>query len=487
MKTFFKKVLSVITALACLAPAAAISGLAAPQATVLGSEEFIHTYTFEVSQNQTADQLVDTKSHAYFGYLGAANSREWLKGGYAGNKTGVLKINKTETGGGSGNAQVWCHQFGQNVRYQNEDGTPRYMVMGFEIFTDGEGLEYVSLGSAYGAKATPGVSMEGTTWSNGEYYDASVIPVPCLKRNKWNKVVFVTKYCNKRDVGGYPAYDTVSDIYVNGKLVAADKLYKEVKNFMTSGETKDEEHVHVRLYFRSKFTSASSEQFTVYLDNASFEIYDEKPTIDDLDTAAPDYPTVGLVATDKYTVDDGNGTISAIPGTLYDDISAEIGCSYTIVAGDGSDYELNPGDPIANGDVITVTNTDGMSVSYTVTLLPAELSAPTNYISYSNGGNWDVYKSTDALIDDTYCYPAEVLNTTGKTVNITSVVALYEEDGTLVECALTTKPVESKLSLTSVRTDLNVTGKLGNGKRYIKAYIWDMDNMRNISRTSPQY
>lgn len=471
MKNKLKKALAAAMALSCLAPLA-------PAHAEIGKDEKLLTYNFELTDGVN---LLDTTKTERFGTDGAvkktdwAQSEDWLKNGYAGNNTGVLKITAPAASGDTFDSTavfIQCYHLAKNLNYKNDDGSRRYMIAKFKVYTDGEGLEYISLGNEWGDRYSIGVSMEGTKWSNPEYSDASYIPVPSLEKNKWNEVIFVTYFDNKHLDGSTTRYDTYSDIYVNGKLVGEGKKFANARNPHAVSQT-DDEHMAMRLILRGKYTNSPSfvsEGFTVYLDDISMSVSDKPLTIP------------ALADSDRYEINSDKTTVSVFSGTTSSALKAA-NTGDTVTVYNGSTL-LSANDSLADGNTVVVANSYGIKKEYTVKIITPELSAKDISLTYSTDGTTqtELERFGGELKKAEYSYNAEIKNVTGEKKNIGAVLARYDANGTLTAAEIETLEAESKISTQDIGVKLEVKDEPSTGE-YIKGFLLDLGTMKPVADT----
>lgn len=469
MNNKFKRMLAAFVAASCLAP------LATVHATI-GQDEKALTYNFELTDGVN---LIDTTKTEVFGVDGAVRKtnwtqgEEWLTDGYAGNNTGVLKITAPPASGSTfvnNNTYVQCYHLSKNLSYKNDDGSRRYMIAKFKVYTDGEGLEYISLGNEWGDRTSIGVSMEGTKWSNPEYADASYIPVPGLEKNKWNEVVYVTYFDNKHSDGSYTRYDTYSDIYVNGKLIGEGKKYTNARNPHAVGQV-DDEHLAVRLILRSKYTTSptfASEGFTVYLDDVSLSVSDSPLAIP------------SLAESDKYEINSDKTVVSVFAGTTPSALKAK-NSDDTVTVYNGS-TQLGASDTLSAGNTVVVTNAHGIKKEYTVKIITPELSAKDMSLTYSTDGSTqkNLERFGGELKKAEYSYKAKIKNVTGEEKNIGAILARYNSNGTLTSAEISSVKVKSKIDTQDIEVNLEVKDEPSSGE-YIKGFLFDMSSMKPLA------
>lgn len=469
MRPLLKKILLIITAITCLAPAAAISGSAVAEDLVY-SYDFSHTY----SDGRIADNAVSTSAGVACGWYDA--SCEVVSGGYGSNTTEVLKITKAATNDDKSRYASFYH-LGTNVRYNNADGSRRYIVVNFKIYTDGEGLEYVSLGNEWGTPYSVGVSMEGATWSNPEYPSPAEVAVPSLKRNEWNEVTFVTYFDNKQYTdrygtgGGYAYYDAHTDIYVNGALADEDRLWTGVKNPKAVNYLMDDEHLEIRLLLKSKFTLAPKEEgFTAYIDDVKAALSNSKPALP------------ALAASDRYEVDEAASAVSVFAGTTVSGLKAKNETD-TVTAYNGGAI-LGAAAALSQGNIVAVTNAYGIKKEYTVKIIASELSISGNSLTYTTDGEtWNkLERFGGELKAAEYAYRAQVKNATGETKAVAAALARYNSGGKLIAVGGETQNIESRLGTQAIETSLSVANPAAG--EYIKGFIIDTASMKPLAEAA---
>lgn len=333
-----------------------------------------------------------------------------------------------------------------------DETTNPYLLIKFDIFA-GSNFQKFYIGNVWSSQIT------------------DAIDVSKLKVGQWNNVAVVLKLTDKviRE-DGKAVFNIVSDTYINGVLVSdSTKIARENPAYNSANPDSADAYGTVIAF-------EGSDTYTVYLDNISVmqkygDMKSESEFLLDRTKIAPK-----LVATDCTSVKDN--VVSVITGTTSAQLEADIdGAQISATDADGAPRE----GALEEGDIIYVSSADGISAftQYTVKIIESKVVAPTYYVSKGINGVWSVYYSTtdyetakkSTLEAGTYAFPAEIINTTGKDVNIMTVLALFEKDDKLIGIKTVNKTVPSSLSKQSVRVDYNTSeSDLGDG-RYIRAFI----------------
>lgn len=333
-----------------------------------------------------------------------------------------------------------------------DEATNPYLLIKFDIFA-GSNFQKFYIGNVWSSQIT------------------DAIDVSKLKADQWNNVAVVLKLTDKviRE-DGKAVFNIVSDTYINGVLVSdSTKIARENPAYNSANPDSADAYGTVIAF-------EGSDTYTVYLDNISVmqkygDMKSESEFLLDRTKIAPK-----LVATDCTSVKDN--VVSVITGTMSAQLEADIdGAQISATDADGAPRE----GALEEGDIIYVSSADGISAftQYTVKIIESKVVAPTYYVSKGINGVWSVYYSTtdyetakkSTLEAGTYAFPAEIINTTGKDVNIMTVLALFEKDDKLIGIKTVNKTVPSSLSKQSVRVDYNTSeSDLGDG-RYIRAFI----------------
>lgn len=333
-----------------------------------------------------------------------------------------------------------------------DETTNPYLLIKFDIFA-GSNVQKFYIGNVWSSQIT------------------DAIDVSKLKANEWNNVAVVLKLTDKviRD-DGKAVFNIVSDTYINGVLVSDSTIISRENPAYNSANPDSADAYGTVIAFEG------SDTYTVYLDNISVmqkygDMKSESEFLLDRTKIAPK-----LVATDCTSVKDN--VVSVITGTMSAQLEADIdGAQISATDADGAPRE----GALEEGDIIYVSSADGISAftQYTVKIIESKVVAPTYYVSKGINGVWSVYYSTtdyetakkSTLEAGTYAFPAEIINTTGRDVNIMTVLALFEKDDKLIGIKTVNKTVPSSLSKQSVRVDYNTSeSDLGDG-RYIRAFI----------------
>lgn len=254
---------------------------------------------------------------------------------------------------------------GQNVPCTNA-GEERYFKLSYKIYADDEGFEYIAPVNEQGDIAAAPLSVIN---GNSSTSDSKEL----LKAGEWNNVVYVLRYTNSSN----GTYDVVYDIYVNKKLYASSTL-KGVAN------TGEEGKVSVNL----ALASASSEAFTVYLDDIKLETYGTDPVI------KPE-----LVSGSSYKVSDGYITLSK--ATSADDLTAENADSIKVYTNTSLAEELSSYDALSAGCAVVVENEE-VKVMYAV-------SKDSDTINYQDFESFDAVANKNFFTNATSAVPIETV------------------------------------------------------------------------------
>lgn len=349
-----------------------------------------------------------------------------------------------------------------------DETTNPYLLIKFDIFA-GSNVQKFYIGNVWSSQIT------------------DAIDVSKLKANEWNNAVVVLKLTDKEiREDGKAVFNIVSDTYINGVLVSdSTKIARENPAYNSANPDSADAYGTVIAF-------EGNDTYTVYLDNISVmqkygDMKSESEFLLDRTKIAPK-----LVATDCTSVKDN--VVSVITGTTSAQIEADIdGALISATDADGAPRE----GALEEGDIIYVSSADGISAftQYTVKIIEAKVVAPTYYVSKGINGVWSVYYSTtdyetakkSTLEAGTYAFPAEIINTTGKDVNIMTVLALFEKDDKLVDIKTVNKTVPSSLNKQSVRVDYNTSeSDLGDG-RYIRAFILTNPSLVPVSYGTVTY
>lgn len=349
-----------------------------------------------------------------------------------------------------------------------DETTNPYLLIKFDIFA-GSNVQKFYIGNVWSSQIT------------------DAIDVSKLKANEWNNAAVVLKLTDKEiREDGKAVFNIVSDTYINGVLVSdSTKIARENPAYNSANPDSADAYGTVIAF-------EGSDTYTVYLDNISVmqkygDMKSESEFLLDRTKIAP-----RLVATDCTSVKDN--VVSVITGTTSAQLEADIdGAQISATDADGAPRE----GALEEGDIIYVSSADGISAftQYTVKIIESKVVAPTYYVSKGSNGVWSVYYSTtdyetakkSTLEAGTYAFPAEIINTTGKDVNIMTVLALFEKDGKLIGIKTVNKTVPSSLSKQSVRVDYNTSeSDLGDG-RYIRAFILTNPSLVPVSYGTVTY
>lgn len=314
-----------------------------------------------------------------------------------------------------------------------------------------------------------------------------------LKAGKWNNIAIVLKLDNARSTLNDDRYvtkrqyDITTDVWVNGVLVSDGKKIENITNeyYGTKINGKDNlaDFTGDIDRFTAKLQFSNEKSFECYIDNV--EVINRYGDMKDVAELFRD-PTLikpKLMANSASTVSED--TVTVIEGTKASQLVADTEVDITVTR-DDEDVDLD--EALKAGDVIEIVRKDNADTysSYTVAIAESKLVAPQYYVSCSNGWyvyydrlNYDKIKEHE-LEAATYAFPAEVYNTTGKTVKVCTIWGLYESDGTLVDVKLAYTDVPSSFTVKSVRLDYAVTQEQLKTGRYLKAMLFDSSNFRSI-------
>ena len=349
-----------------------------------------------------------------------------------------------------------------------DETTNPYLLIKFDIFA-GSNVQKFYIGNVWSSQIT------------------DAIDVSKLKANEWNNAAVVLKLTDKEiREDGKAVFNIVSDTYINGVLVSdSTKIARENPAYNSANPDSADAYGTVIAF-------EGSDTYTVYLDNISVmqkygDMKSESEFLLDRTKIAPK-----LVATDCTSVKDN--VVSVITGTTSAQLETDIdGAQISATDADGAPRE----GALEEGDIIYVSSADGISAftQYMVKIIESKVVAPTYYVSKGSNGVWSVYYSTtdyetakkSTLEAGTYAFPAEIINTTGKDVNIMTVLALFEKDDKLIGIKTVNKTVPSSLSKQSVRVDYNTSeSDLGDG-RYIRAFILTNPSLVPVSYGTVTY
>lgn len=329
IKRYAVKTLACVTAMSCLAPAAAVGVSAANEGTL------ISLYDFE-------NGLKSSDGARELQVSGGGAVIETVTG-IGGNAGTAVKINKTATGNRADRYVSIFESENQPVSVYNSDATAKFFKLDFKIYIEDEGFESI-------APAPETVQSLATPLSvnNANSYSASSQkPIECLKQGEWNEVSYIYKFTNQRKVGANTLYDVVADITVNGETAAEEITCAEVK-----ANKDNAEQITTTLLMYSDYTTSASSVFTVYLDDISLTTYEKNPT------GKPE-----LADGEGYTVSNGSVTVTGVAAIA--DLNTANVTSVKVYADSFMKTELSQYDTLSAGNIIVISN-GKTELTYTV-------------------------------------------------------------------------------------------------------------------------
>lgn len=342
--------------------------------------------------------------------------------------------------------------------------TNPYLMVEFDVFPQAGDDLTLALANKWGGEITPKITKD------------------MLNAGAWNKVAILINLYDRKLDGGKLFFGIKSDIYVNGVLKYDGAPVWNHNPEVVNSDGSINEAIANRFPVTLSMRGTSYE---LYLDNIRVtqkygDMKSEAGFLLDQSMIASK-----LVDNSKSKVE--GDVVTVIEGTTASELSANVE-GVTIYATD-ADGELRDDDEaLAAGDIVYSCSPDGStSNAYTVAKAAQRLFANPYYVTRRS--DWGVvYGQFDyetgkkkPLIATTYVVPANVYNTTGKTIKVATVFGLFEADGTLVDVMIKYTDVPASFTKTSVRLDYPISeDKLGEG-RYVKAMIFDAENFRTIA------
>lgn len=342
--------------------------------------------------------------------------------------------------------------------------TNPYLMVEFDVFPKAGDDLTLALANKWGGEITPKITKD------------------MLNAGAWNKVAILINLYDRKLDGGKLFFGIKSDIYVNGVLKYDGAPVWNHNPEVVNSDGSINEAIANRFPVTLSMRGTSYE---LYLDNIRVtqkygDMKSEAGFLLDQSMIASK-----LVDNSKSKVE--GDVVTVIEGTTASELSANVE-GVTIYATD-ADGELRDDDEaLAAGDIVYSCSPDGStSNAYTVAKAAQRLFANPYYVTRRS--DWGVvYGQFDyetgkkkPLIATTYVVPANVYNTTGKTIKVATVFGLFEADGTLVDVMIKYTDVPASFTKTSVRLDYPISeDKLGEG-RYVKAMIFDAENFRTIA------
>lgn len=342
--------------------------------------------------------------------------------------------------------------------------TNPYLMVEFDVFPQAGDDLTLALANKWGGEITPKITKD------------------MLNAGAWNKVAILINLYDRKLDGGKLFFGIKSDIYVNGVLKSDGAPVWNHNPEVVNSDGSINEAIANRFPVTLSMRGTSYE---LYLDNIRVtqkygDMKSEAGFLLDQSMIASK-----LVDNSKSKVE--GDVVTVIEGTTASELSANVE-GVTIYATD-ADGELRDDDEaLAAGDIVYSCSPDGStSNAYTVAKAAQRLFANPYYVTRRS--DWGVvYGQFDyetgkkkPLIATTYVVPANVYNTTGKTIKVATVFGLFEADGTLVDVMIKYTDVPASFTKTSVRLDYPISeDKLGEG-RYVKAMIFDAENFRTIA------
>lgn len=342
--------------------------------------------------------------------------------------------------------------------------TNPYLMVEFDVFPQAGDDLTLALANKWGGEITPQITKD------------------MLNAGAWNKVAILINLYDRKLDGGKLFFGIKSDIYVNGVLKSDGAPVWNHNPEVVNADGSINEAIANRFPVTLSMRGTSYE---LYLDNIRVtqkygDMKSEAGFLLDQSMIASK-----LVDNSKSKVE--GDVVTVIEGTTVSELSANVE-GVTIYATDADDELRGDDEALAAGDIVYSCSPDGStSNSYTVAKAVQRLFANPYYVTRRS--DWGVvYAQFDyetgkkkPLIATTYVVPANVYNTTGRTIKIATVFGLFEADGTLVDVMLKYTDVPASFTKTSVRLDYPISeDKLGEG-RYVKAMIFDAENFRTIA------
>lgn len=342
--------------------------------------------------------------------------------------------------------------------------TNPYLMVEFDVFPQAGDDLTLALANKWGGEITPQITKD------------------MLNAGAWNKVAILINLYDRKLDGGKLFFGIKSDIYVNGVLKSDGAPVWNHNPEVVNADGSINEAIANRFPVTLSMRGTSYE---LYLDNIRVtqkygDMKSEAGFLLDQSMIASK-----LVDNSKSKVE--GDVVTVIEGTTVSELSANVE-GVTIYATDADDELRGDDEALAAGDIVYSCSPDGStSNAYTVAKAAQRLFANPYYVTRRS--DWGVvYGQFDyetgkkkPLIATTYVVPANVYNTTGKTIKVATVFGLFEADGTLVDVMIKYTDVPASFTKTSVRLDYPISeDKLGEG-RYVKAMIFDAENFRTIA------
>lgn len=342
--------------------------------------------------------------------------------------------------------------------------TNPYLMVEFDVFPQAGDDLTLALANKWGGEITPQITKD------------------MLNAGAWNKVAILINLYDRKLDGDKLFFGIKSDIYVNGVLKSDGAPVWNHNPEVVNSDGSINEAIANRFPVTLSMCGTSYE---LYLDNIRVtqkygDMKSEAGFLLDQSMIASK-----LVDNSKSKVE--GDVVTVIEGTTVSELSANVE-GVTIYATDADDELRGDDEALAAGDIVYSCSPDGStSNSYTVAKAVQRLFANPYYVTRRS--DWGVvYGQFDyetgkkkPLIATTYVVPANVYNTTGKTIKVATVFGLFEADGTLVDVMIKYTDVPASFTKTSVRLDYPISeDKLGEG-RYVKAMIFDAENFRTIA------
>lgn len=341
--------------------------------------------------------------------------------------------------------------------------TNPYLMVEFDVFPQAGDDLTLALANKWGGEITPQITKD------------------MLNAGAWNKVAILINLYDRKLDGGKLFFGIKSDIYVNGVLKSDGAPVWNHNPEVVNSDGSINEAIANRFPVTLSMRGTSYE---LYLDNIRVtqkygDMKSEAGFLLDQSMIASK-----LVDNSKSKVE--GDVVTVIEGTTVSELSANVE-GVTIYATDADDELRGDDEALAAGDIVYSCSPDGStSNSYTVAKAVQRLFANPYYVTRRSDwgvvyAQFDYETGKKPLIATTYVVPANVYNTTGRTIKIATVFGLFEADGTLVDVMLKYTDVPASFTKTSVRLDYPISeDKLGEG-RYVKAMIFDAENFRTIA------
>lgn len=247
MKTNFKRILSAILAVSCVAASAAVNVSAADDGKT------IIEYTWDTPASSQYPMTDTTKTTTG----GAMNANTSLVTGIGGNDTNSLKVESTS----STNLPMIYHVSYDPTAKEHIDVTAaanKYVRTDLKLYFDGnDGFAGIRTANNWGSQLSYGVTKDQ------------------LKAGEWNDITFVTQFTDQAyDDNGSETYMITTDVIVNGVLVVDDNKYPFTRKNTWYEATKEEARKG-HFYFTIQPYSDGTNNFTVYADDIKTTTYAE--------------------------------------------------------------------------------------------------------------------------------------------------------------------------------------------------------------------